>query len=97
MSGASRRLHCPVCSEVLLGLDKLTLHLYGHLPSHPAAALPDKPVQIVVQPPPPPPPPQQQQHVQVPDSVQHGLFGVFHSNDAQICGECFFFVYGENT
>ncbi|KAF4532900.1 hypothetical protein B566_EDAN001504, partial [Ephemera danica] len=32
MSGASRRLSCPVCQEVLLGLDKLTLHLYSHLP-----------------------------------------------------------------
>lgn len=33
MSGASRRLSCPVCQEVLLGLDKLTLHLYSHLPA----------------------------------------------------------------
>lgn len=33
MSGASRRLACPVCAEELLGLDKLTLHLYSHLPS----------------------------------------------------------------
>lgn len=73
MSGASRRLACPVCDEVLLGLDKLTLHLYGHLPSHPAAdpALLDKPVAIAVQPPPPPRQVQQQQ--------QH-VFGVFHSN-----------------
>ncbi|XP_065349218.1 zinc finger protein 551-like [Cloeon dipterum] len=60
MSVASRRLSCPVCQEVLLGLDKLTLHLYAHLPSHPAAdALPDAAVLPTVQPPPPPPPPLQ--------------------------------------
>lgn len=76
MSGASRRLACPVCDEVLLGLDKLTLHLYGHLPSHPAAdpAILDKPVAIAVPPPPPPTPPPP------PMQLQQHVFGVFHSN-----------------
>lgn len=26
----SKPLQCPLCSEVLLGLDKLTIHLFGH-------------------------------------------------------------------
>jgi uncharacterized protein YbaR (Trm112 family) len=30
VSVATRPLACPVCNEVLLGIDKLTIHLFGH-------------------------------------------------------------------
>ncbi|KAH0564351.1 zinc finger protein 585B-like [Cotesia glomerata] len=30
VSVATRPLQCPVCSETLLGIDKLTIHLFGH-------------------------------------------------------------------
>ena len=30
VSVATRQLACPVCNEVLLGIDKLTIHLFGH-------------------------------------------------------------------
>lgn len=31
VSVATRHLSCPVCSELFLGLDKLTIHMFGHL------------------------------------------------------------------
>jgi len=35
VSAASRNLTCPVCNATLTGLDKLTVHLFGHtLPQH---------------------------------------------------------------
>ena len=34
VSVATRPLACPVCNEVLLGIDKLTIHLFGHTISH---------------------------------------------------------------
>lgn len=30
VSVSTRPLECPVCSEVLLGIEKLTIHLFGH-------------------------------------------------------------------
>lgn len=45
----SKPIKCPLCDEVLLGLDKLTIHLFGHsLPS-------DEKQQPTVETPPPPP------------------------------------------
>lgn len=31
---ATSQLSCPVCSESLLGLDKLTIHLFSHMTNH---------------------------------------------------------------
>lgn len=30
ISASTRKLFCPVCNEMLIGLDKLTIHLFGH-------------------------------------------------------------------
>ncbi|XP_014212716.1 uncharacterized protein LOC106642451 [Copidosoma floridanum] len=37
VSVATRPLACPVCNEVLLGIDKLTIHLFSHAMSNPSA------------------------------------------------------------
>lgn len=53
---ATSHLSCPVCSESLLGLDKLTIHLFSHIsnhvneaktPSNTIAVQPDEVVQII--------------------------------------------------
>ncbi|XP_011502902.1 PREDICTED: myoneurin [Ceratosolen solmsi marchali] len=39
VSVATRPLACPVCNEVLLGIDKLTIHLFGHTVAEDNAAV----------------------------------------------------------
>ncbi|CAB0016021.1 unnamed protein product [Nesidiocoris tenuis] len=34
VSAATRKLNCPVCNETVVGLDKLTIHLLGHVASN---------------------------------------------------------------
>lgn len=51
VSVATRPLICPVCNEVLLGIDKLTIHLFGHainLMDNAHVTEPSKRVDIVV-------------------------------------------------
>lgn len=49
VSVTNRPLMCPICSEVLLGLDKLTIHLFSHSLQQ---SLPDSRSQPLNQPPP---------------------------------------------
>lgn len=42
VSVTNRQLHCPICNEILMGLDKLTIHLFSHTISHQEAPLADE-------------------------------------------------------
>lgn len=48
---ATSHLSCPVCSESLLGLDKLTIHLFSHITNHNAVdrSVPNNPEDVIVE------------------------------------------------